>query len=639
MSSQGTQQFVDLETPPAGGSLQAGATLQNRYQIIETRNIGGMAVVYKARDLRFEKAARICAVKEMYNSAADPRLRDLTAQIFDREANVLASLSHPAIPSIFDYFSESNRLYLVMEYIEGQDLDEIIEESQTPLAQQQVIDWAVQICDVLSYLHTRPDPVIFRDLKPSNIMLNQHGRIVVIDFGIAKRFQAGQRGTMIGTAGYPPPEQYRGDAEPRGDIYALGATMHHLLTKRDPRLEPPFSFHEHPIRSLNPNVSEELDKIVMKALEYDIEKRFATAREFKEALDAQLAPRPFAAPTVGSASTVAFATSALAFTQSGRVQPVWEFACEDQIGSSPAVADGAVYIGSFDHNLYAIDATDGTFMWKFATEDAIASSPHVWNDRVFVGSDDRLMYAIDRQSGQIVWSTPTRGRVISSPREAMSHVFFGSDDHMFYNLDARNGRQVWVFEAQDHIRSSPAVSGEIVCFGSDDYSVYALDIQSGTQKWKFATHRPVISSPLLYEGMVYFGSLDWTFYAVSAEAGFSVWTRRTRHRIVSSPVVSEALGLIYFTSVDHGVYALDHTNGQQAWRFEMDGPGTTSSPAISGEAVYVGSSDGHLYSLNARSGELRWKFDTGSSVVSSPAIWENMVYIGSRNHRVYALLL
>jgi outer membrane protein assembly factor BamB len=643
MSLQQTDPSTDVEKPEADGLLAPGTILQQRYQIIDTRNVGGMAVVYRARDLRFEKAARICAVKEMYNTAPDPRLRALTVQSFDREANVLASLSHPAVPSIFDYFTEADRIYLVMEFVEGQDLEEIIEESPGPVPQDQVVDWAIQVCDVLSYLHNhQPEPLVFRDLKPSNIMLNQHNRIVLIDFGIAKVFQRGQRGTMIGTAGYPPPEQYRGDAEPRGDLYALGATMHHLLTKRDPRLEPPFSFHERPIRSINPEVSPALETIVMKALEYDIGKRFATAAEFKHALEAQRAPTATGPAELVPArsSTVAFSTSVLSYAQTGDVLPVWEFACEDKIGSTPAVSGGTLYVGSFDHNLYAIDAKEGKFIWKFATDDAISSSPCISEDLVLVGSDDRLMYAVFRDNGRIAWSTPTYGRVISSPRVAMAHAFFGSDDHVFYNLSARNGRVVWRFEALDCIRSSAALSDALVYFGSDDSSVYAVDIQTGKQKWKFSTRRPVISSPLLYQGLVFFGSLDWFFYAVDAQVGLTAWSYRTRHRIVSSPAVSEGLGLVYFTSVDRYVYALDYQRGDRpVWTFEMEGPGTSSSPAVSDEAVYVGSGDGYLYSLDARTGELRWKFYTGESVVSSPTIWEDMVYIGSRNNKLYALLL
>jgi outer membrane protein assembly factor BamB len=628
-------QIHDLKHPEEEGGLPPGTVLQQRYKVLGTRAIGGMAIIYRAQDLRFEKTARLCAVKQMHYSVPDPVLREVTVQNFEREANILASLSHPAIPSILDYFSEANRLYLVMEYIEGKDLDEIIEESEEPLPQEQVIDWAIQICTVLTYLHNhQPEAIVFRDLNPRNIMLNQHGRIVVIDFGIAKVFERGQRGTIIGTAGYPPPEQYRGVAEPRGDIYALGATMHHLLTKRDPRLEPPFTFHEHPIRSLNPKVSEQLDAVVMKALEYDVEKRFETANEFRQALEALLRP----ASGATAPPTAPFSTAGFPAVHTGDVKPVWEFVCEDEIRSSPAVSDGVVYIGSYDHNLYATDARTGEYIWKYATEDVISSSPCVWQDMVFIGSDDRMVYALLKDSGRILWSAQTRGRVISSPRVALGHLFVGSDDYCLYNLEARTGREVWKFDTEGCVRSSPAVSEDFVYFGSDDTNVYAVEIRTKRLKWKYRTHRQVLSSPLLYEGLLFFGSVDRMLYAVDAKAGWSVWSYRAQNSIYSSPSISESLGLICFGSADRHVYALDYSRGAPAvWSFETTGPVSTSSPAITDEAVYIGSTDGYLYSLDVRTGELRWKFHTGASVVSSPVIWEDLVFIGSRDHKLYAL--
>jgi outer membrane protein assembly factor BamB len=626
-------QLHDLKHSEEEGNLRPGTVLQQRYKILGTRAVGGMAIVYRAQDLRFDKASRLCAVKQMHYSVPDPILREVTVQNFEREINILASLSHPAIPSILDRFSEANRLYLVMEYIEGKDLDEIIEESPEPLPQKQVIDWAIQICTVLTYLHNhQPEPIVFRDLNPRNLMLNQHGRIVVIDFGIAKVFERGQRGTVIGTAGYPPPEQYRGIAEPRGDIYALGATMHHLLTKRDPRLEPPFTFHEYPLRSLNPKVSSQLETVVMKALEYDIEKRFETAEEFRQAMEAVL--RPIAV----SSSTAEFPKADLPAMHTGDVKPVWEFVCEDEVRSSPAVADGIVYIGSFDHNLYAVDAQTGKFRWKYATEDVISSSPCIWQDLVFIGSDDRVVYALFKDSGSIAWVAPTRGRVISSPQVAHGHVFVGSDDGCLYNLEARTGREVCKFETQGCVRSSPALSDEFVYFGSDDANVYAVETRTNRLKWNYRTNRQVLSSPLLYEGLLFFGSLDRMLYAVDAKAGWSVWSYRTQKAIYSSPSVSESLGLVCFGSADRCVYALDYGRGQPAvWSFETGGPVSTSSPAITDEAVYIGSTDGYLYSLDVRTGELRWKFHTGASVVSSPVVWENLVFVGSRDHKLYAL--
>ncbi|UCC88183.1 MAG: protein kinase [Anaerolineales bacterium] len=267
-----------------GSILTRGAILQERYEIVKVLGLGGMGAVYQARDLRFTGVSRLCAIKEMVCATPNPRLRRVAIQTFEREANILASLNHPAIPKIYDYFVEGTRGYLALEYIEGETLEALMESAEEVLSQDKVIDWAIQICEVLSYLHSQDPPLIFRDMKPCNVMLRRNNQIVLIDFGIARVFEAGQRGTMVGTEGYSPPEQYRGIASPQGDIYALGATLHHLLTRRDPRLEPPFTFHKELPRQLNPAISERLEAVIMKAVDYEPEKRYRNAEEMKVAL-------------------------------------------------------------------------------------------------------------------------------------------------------------------------------------------------------------------------------------------------------------------------------------------------------------------------------------------------------------------
>ncbi|HSJ58491.1 MAG TPA: serine/threonine-protein kinase, partial [Anaerolineae bacterium] len=291
MSNLDTRRITTDERPVASqpeGTLPVGTVLQERYEILGVQGVGGMGAVYRGRDLRFAAVTKIVAVKEMNNTAPDPRLRRISIQNFEREANILASLSHPAIPKIFDYFSEHHRSYLILEFIHGRTLEEIADEHRQPHTAEEVVDWGLQVCDVLAYLHGHQPPVVFRDIKPGNLMIRNNGGLMVIDFGIAKVFEHGQRGTMIGTEGYSPPEQYRGVAEPRGDVYALAATMHHLLTGRDPRLEPPFTFHERPIRMFNPAVSEALETVLTKALAYDMQERYSSANEMALALSGAL---------------------------------------------------------------------------------------------------------------------------------------------------------------------------------------------------------------------------------------------------------------------------------------------------------------------------------------------------------------
>ena len=164
------------------------------------------------RDLHFPNVVKQVAVKEMINTAPDPLVRETIVQNFEREANLLATLHHPSIPRIYDYFTVESRSYLVLEFIHGKDLEAIINETPGFLPENQVLSWAIELCDVLDYLHKhKPDPIIFRDMKPSNVMINHSGDVMLVDFGIAKTFQSGIKGTMIGTEGYSPPEQYRGE--------------------------------------------------------------------------------------------------------------------------------------------------------------------------------------------------------------------------------------------------------------------------------------------------------------------------------------------------------------------------------------------------------------------------------------------
>jgi outer membrane protein assembly factor BamB/tRNA A-37 threonylcarbamoyl transferase component Bud32 len=605
------------------GRLVDGALLQNRYRVLGVLGAGGMSTVYKAQDLRFPKVLRVCAIKEMINAAPDPQMRAIVVQNFEREASILATLSHPAVPQVYDYFSEGDHAYLVMEFVEGKDLETLLGETEGFMPEAQVVNWAIQICDVMTYLHShKPKPIIFRDLKPSNIMVDDQGRIRLVDFGIAKVFQSGEKGTMIGTEGYSPPEQYRGVAEPRGDIYALGATLHHLLSKQDPRLEPPFSFQDRPIHKTNPLVSNELQEVINRSLEYDVNRRFGSAEQMKRALH-----------SLRSARVSTSAAPAVVGVRPGATMSIWQFACEDEIRSSPAVHEGILYVGAYDHNLYALDAETGKFLWKYATEGGIAASACVADGKVFVGSEDRLLYAINAETGRLVWTCPTKGRIYSSPRSQFGHVFVGSDDHLLYAVNIASGRVAWSFEAEAGIRSTPAIGADAIYCGDEGGSVYAVGV-SGSLIWRFRSRRAVTSSPLLTKELVYVGSQDWYVYALDARSGWAVWRYRTNGPVISSPAIKGTT--VYLGSVDGDVYALDANNGYLVWRHSV-GSQITSSPAVYEEAVFVGSVDGCLYSLDAQTGQLRWRFQTNGPVVSSPCVVNDAVYVGSMDHHVYAL--
>ncbi|MBT3712340.1 MAG: serine/threonine-protein kinase [Anaerolineae bacterium] len=585
-----------------------------------------MGSVYRARDLHFPNVVKLVAVKEMVNLAPDPQLRKTVVENFEREANILATLTHPSIPSIFDYFSGEDRSYLVLEYINGKDLEAVIRDTEGFLSPAQVIAWGIELCDVVSFLHNhKPDKIIFRDMKPSNVMIDNRGHVMLVDFGIAKQFQTGQKGTMIGTEGYSPPEQYRGEATHLADIYALGATLHHLLTKRDPRLEPPFSFDERPITGINQDISSEVEAVVSRALEYEPKDRFPTIDDMKEALMA-------AARQTGLLSRMP--SSAAPTIQTDGIKPLWKFKCEDEIRGTPALFDNTVFIGCYDNNLYAINAADGESKWKYPTDGGVVSRPAIADGNVFFGSEDQRLHVISARAGTIAWSHYAEGPVRSSPRIAEGHVFIGSDDGCLHAVNSTTGRSVWTFSAAAPIRSTPFVAHDFIYVGSENGEFYCVDFK-GSVKWQFRAKRGITSSPLVTEHAVYFSSLDGHLYSLDPKSGWVLWKFRLGKGSISSPVILD--DLIFTGAADGYIYAIDLKTSKEAWRFRTEHQ-VTGSPIIYRDALYCASFDSHLYCLDAKTGQLRWKFATEGPITGSPLVYDDIVYIGSTDHQIYALL-
>src|SRR5579859_3200554 len=264
--------------------LPTGTELSNgRYKIERSVAAGGMGAVYRALDVRFN---RPCAVKEMLDDFQSDGDRSQAVEWFTREATLLLDLNHPCIPRVRDFFVEEGRHYLVMDFIEGRTLGEVLEKEGNiagingahGVSEARARSWAQQVCSVLSYLHRQSPPIIFRDLKPSNIMVTDKDEVKLIDFGIARTFQQSPRSsTIIMTIGYAPPEQLHGRPEPRSDIYALGATLHRVLTHHDAANNKPTIFHFPMIRALRPDVSVAFEQVIAKALDGNLEQRWTSA--------------------------------------------------------------------------------------------------------------------------------------------------------------------------------------------------------------------------------------------------------------------------------------------------------------------------------------------------------------------------
>lgn len=282
----GARLFIEAQSNLLSKCNERGQLLDNRYEIREVIKAGAMGCVFKALDKRL---GELVAVKKMIAKYADDQEKKKTEEMFFREARILARLHHGGLPKVTDFFVTKDKdtktsHCLVMTFIEGIDLDEYLKKKKLPLPVDEVVVFFRQILKIFSYLHTRKPPVIYRDLKPSNIMIKD-GRLSLIDFGIAKTLEPQADGTIIGTPGYASPDQYKGIDSPLNDIYSLGVLMHYLLTGRNPddKTRPQFVFES--ARLINPEVPEYLSSLITSMVDVSSQNRPQSTEFIKKLLD------------------------------------------------------------------------------------------------------------------------------------------------------------------------------------------------------------------------------------------------------------------------------------------------------------------------------------------------------------------
>jgi serine/threonine protein kinase len=268
-------------------TLTPNTQLQNgRYVVEKVLGQGGMGAAVLARDTRVSNKRVV--IKELVSDGSNSTQRQEDVRNFEREVEMLASLDHPLVPTVTDSFQEGSRYYMVQEYAPGENLEDHMEHLNKPMPEKEALTYISQVLDILDYLSQQVPPVVHRDIKPANIIISARDhRARLVDFGIARADEAKnarrKQTSALGTPGYAPPEQYQGNADGRSDLYALAATMHHLVTNRDPRNFPPFSYP--PARSLNPQVSPELEHVLERALAIDVKQRYQSAAAMKHDID------------------------------------------------------------------------------------------------------------------------------------------------------------------------------------------------------------------------------------------------------------------------------------------------------------------------------------------------------------------
>jgi WD40 repeat protein len=582
--------------------------LKERYHIFGLVGKGGFGAVYKAADTLF--GYRRVAIKEMDQSRLSSQAVAEAIEAFKGEALLLAGLQHPNIPAIYDYFGEAGHWYLVMDFIEGETLEEHLNQAMGKyLPVEEVLDVGIQLCTVLGYLHTQQPLIIFRDLKPANILLTSSGRIYLIDFGIARHFKPGQSRDTIafGSPGYAPPEQYgKTQTTPRADIYALGATLHQLLTGDDPS-QTPFRFTPLQLRSQMTPVG--LDTLIMSMLEIDESRRpasmyaiglelqrFAAQRTSRQGGIIQPAhvPRPsFPSPSSRTGSAVpgsilvcynghADQVNSVAWSPDGKriasgsddkSAQVWETATGDHLFTYTGHADRVNGVAwSPDGKCIASASSDSTIqVWEAdagiclftcrghsQTVRVVAWSPD--GKRIASGSDDKTVKVWDATNGHHLFTFRSHSDWVCTLSWSPDgkRIASGSYDSTVVVWDATTRRNMFFSKNvyRGHSQTVRAVawspSGTLIASGSDDKTV---------QVWDFASRKPSLIYQKHADGLhAVAWSPDGRYIASAGGSRINYYAENT---VRIWDAVSGVNGYIYRSLSDYVLDVAWSPNGQQ----------------------------------------------------------------------------
>ena len=309
---------------------------------------------------------------------------------------------------------------------------------------------------------------------------------------------------------------------------------------------------------------------------------------------------------------------------------LWRFTPpKGRFESAAAIAEGVVYVGGLDGNLYARELSSGQMKWTFPTSSTFKASPGVRQGRVFIGDTDGRIYCVNASSGKELWHFDTDGEIDSSPNFHGNNVIFGSRDYNVYCLDAETGKQAWKFETGYEVRCFCSIDDGRCYVGGCDQKLHVLDPKTGEQLSEMELDAPTGSAPAIANGVVYLGTESGTHYAIDAGLSKILWRRPTDRKVsedISSPAVTAEAVIV--GSRDKLVQALDPKSGRPLWSFSPKGR-IDGSPVVVGRLVFVGSTDGRLYAVGLAAGQLRWDYEAGGAILASPAVASGRLVIGT----------
>ncbi|WP_376793593.1 protein kinase [Thermogemmatispora sp.] len=526
----------------------AGPLLAGRYLLCRPIGQGGMGSVYLALD-QHDRYRRPVALKQIHKRGLSAQERAHLELSLQHEAELLQRLTHPCIPRLYAYWSEPDYSYLVLDYIDGDTLEQRLQRQRgQPLGLSSVLTWGLQICDTLAYLHQQEPPIIYRDLKPSNIMLRrQDGQLFLIDFGIARRFRPGQsRDTsVLGSPGFAAPEQYgKAQTTPRSDLYSLGVLLHSLLSGLDPS-EQPFCFA--PLRQLNPAVPEPLEQLIASLVALDPQERPASAEEVRRQL-AALLRRPSrnesATPPAGGVVPPPAGQSSAVLPQRGAIKR--RHLLRSGLGlAAVAVAIGSLPVASLLWSQLSQTGGSGDLLATLPLENlrALAWSPD--GTRIAGGQ-----WLSEEASIAFLWSASLdetlltynghRGGILSMAWSPDSHwVATGSSDHSVHVWDTSNGKLFIPYHGHRD-------SVQAVAWSPDGYRIASGSADRTVQIWKALSGEPLLTYRLHQEEVLSLswspngnciasGSLEGTVLVWEAATGQTLWNSSIR---LAVPIVA-----------------------------------------------------------------------------------------------------
>jgi outer membrane protein assembly factor BamB len=321
-------------------------------------------------------------------------------------------------------------------------------------------------------------------------------------------------------------------------------------------------------------------------------------------------------------------------------QVLWTYQTGFIISSSPAVAHGRVYVGSWDRSIYCFAMDSGDLLWNYSTFSEITSSPAVVNGKVYVGSQDTYLYCLDAIDGSFLWAFKTGFIVETSPTVVDDQVFFGSSDGSLYCLNTEDGSLVWEYETNSALVSSPAIFDEKVYVGIVNGDFICLNSNTGDHLWTFTTTSGIYSSPTGDNGKIYFGANDYNVYCLDAENGSLIWSYNTQSEVHSSPSI--AYGFLFVGTSDGRMFCLDKDTGEFLWSYVINGSVESSLGVADGNVYFVTDPccgyTSYLFCLNAYTGALIWNYNLNTQLhtKSSPALAAGKVFVGAGDGKVYA---